>query len=153
VPIYTGVELQPLEIEALSYPGEVLDADDLIITFPIDSGIDPVYLMFSEPLDSGIFTRKQLQKKFDSHKEDFGFKGQNANNKTLAKFRDAILSHLSDPETIEKGTYHSEPNSKVYFNPSSNLVVIIGSDGMFVSGWHIERGTRQYHVYVDTGVL
>lgn len=47
VPIYTGVELQPLEIEALSYPGEVLDANDLIIIFPIDSGIEPVYLMFS----------------------------------------------------------------------------------------------------------
>jgi len=41
VPIYTGVELQPLEIEALSYPGEVLDANDLIIIFPIDSGIEP----------------------------------------------------------------------------------------------------------------
>lgn len=153
VPIYTGVELQPLEIEALPYPGEVPDANDLIITFPIDSDIEPVYLMFSEPLDSGIFTRKQLQKKFDSHKEDFGFKGQNANNKTLAEFRDAILSHLGDPATIEKGTYHSEPNSKVYFNPDSNLVVIIGGDGMFVSGWHLERGTRQYQVYVDTGVL
>ncbi|OCT20989.1 hypothetical protein A6E19_18215 [Pseudomonas putida] len=47
VPIYTGVELQPLEIEALPYPGEVLDANDLIIIFPIDSGIEPVYLMFS----------------------------------------------------------------------------------------------------------
>ncbi|HEK1686894.1 TPA: S-type pyocin domain-containing protein [Pseudomonas putida] len=44
---YTGVDLQPLEIKALLYPGEVLDANDLIITFPIDSGIDPVYLMFS----------------------------------------------------------------------------------------------------------
>lgn len=47
VPTYTGVELQPLSIEAETYPGMLPEAHDLIITFPNDSGIEPVYLMFS----------------------------------------------------------------------------------------------------------
>nr|WP_175571106.1 colicin D domain-containing protein [Pseudomonas aeruginosa] len=64
--------------------------------------------MLSSPLDSGIFTRRQLQKKFDSHKYDFGLGEKSANNGTLAEFRDKILEHLADPATVEKGTYHSE---------------------------------------------
>lgn len=153
IPVYTGTTLQPITVEAEPYPGVTITPDDLITWFPAESGIAPVYVMFSEPLDSGVFTRRQLQKKFDSHKEDFGFEGQNATNQTLTEFRDKILTHLSDPATIEKGTFHSEPNSKVYFNSDRNLVVIVGADGMFISGWHLEPGTRQYKVYIDTGVL
>ncbi|QGF91729.1 hypothetical protein GH769_00285 [Pseudomonas sp. CFSAN084952] len=64
VPTYTGVELKPLVIEAETYPGVVTDVSDLIISFPANSGLEPIYLMFSEPLDSGIFTRRQLDKKY-----------------------------------------------------------------------------------------
>ncbi|MDF5939854.1 hypothetical protein P4234_27165 [Pseudomonas aeruginosa] len=31
-----------------------------MVIFPADSGVEPVYVMLSSPLDSGIFTRKQL---------------------------------------------------------------------------------------------
>ncbi|MFC6298110.1 HNH nuclease [Pseudomonas sp. CCM 7893] len=153
IPIYPGATVRPLSIKPLINPGVLPLANDTIIHFPIHSGIAPVYVMFSEPLDSGIFTRRQLQKKFDSHKKDFGFEGQNANNRTLAEFRDKIRTHLNDPATVEKGTFHPRPNSKVYFNPKSNLVVIVGGDGMFISGWKICPGTDQYDFYMDNEVL
>ncbi|WP_410479955.1 S-type pyocin domain-containing protein [Pseudomonas aeruginosa] len=54
--------LTPLKTEPESYPGVLLDLNDLIVIFPADSGVKPVYVMLSSPLDSGIFTRRQLQK-------------------------------------------------------------------------------------------
>ncbi len=153
VPVYEGATLTPVKTEPESYPGIPLDLDDLIVIFPADSGVKPVYVMLSSPLDSGIFTRRQLQKKFDSHKYDFGLGEKSANNGTLAEFRDKILEHLADPATVEKGTYHSEVNSKVHYNARTNIVVIIGGDGMFVSGWRIEPGTDQYNFYMKNEVL
>ncbi|BGE61738.1 HNH nuclease [Pseudomonas aeruginosa] len=153
VPVYEGVTLTPLKTEPESYPGVLLDLNDLIVIFPADSGVKPVYVMLSSPLDSGIFTRRQLQKKFDSHKYDFGLGEKSANNGTLAEFRDKILEHLADPATVEKGTYHSEVKSKVHYNARTNIVVIIGEDGMFVSGWRIEPGTDQYNFYMKNEVL
>ncbi|MCU7281658.1 S-type pyocin domain-containing protein [Pseudomonas peradeniyensis] len=47
VPVYTGVELEPQTVTAEVYPGEVIDVSDLIITFPADSGMEPIYVMFS----------------------------------------------------------------------------------------------------------
>ncbi|MCO3850840.1 HNH nuclease [Pseudomonas aeruginosa] len=153
VPVYEGAALTPLKTGPESYPGMLLDLNDLIVIFPADSGVKPVYVMLSSPLDSGIFTRRQLQKKFDSHKYDFGLGEKSANNGTLAEFRDKILEHLADPATVEKGTYHSEVNSKVHYNARANIVVIIGEDGMFVSGWRIEPGTDQYNFYMKNEVL
>ncbi|HEJ4252532.1 TPA: S-type pyocin domain-containing protein [Pseudomonas aeruginosa] len=153
VPVYEGAALTPLKTGPESYPGMLLDLNDLIVIFPADSGVKPVYVMLSSPLDSGIFTRRQLQKKFDSHKYDFGLGEKSANNGTLAEFRDKILEHLADPATVEKGTYHSEVNSKVHYNARTNIVVIIGEDGMFVSGWRIEPGTDQYNFYMKNEVL
>lgn len=153
VPVYEGAALTPVKTEPESYPGVLLDLNDLIVIFPADSGVKPVYVMLSSPLDSGIFTRRQLQKKFDSHKYDFGLGEKSANNGTLAEFRDKILEHLADPATVEKGTYHSEVNSKVHYNARTNIVVIIGEDGMFVSGWRIEPGTDQYNFYMKNEVL
>ncbi|HEK0176216.1 TPA: S-type pyocin domain-containing protein [Pseudomonas aeruginosa] len=153
VPVYEGAALTPLKTGPESYPGMLLDLNDLIVIFPADSGVKPVYVMLSSPLDSGIFTRRQLQKKFDSHKYDFGLGEKSANNGTLAEFRDKILEHLADPATVEKGTYHSEVNSKVHYNARTNIVIIIGEDGMFVSGWRIEPGTDQYNFYMKNEVL
>lgn len=47
VPVYTGVELEPQAVKAEVYLGEVIDVSDLIITFPAGSGMEPIYLMFS----------------------------------------------------------------------------------------------------------
>ncbi|HCL3572620.1 TPA: hypothetical protein N2A78_002592 [Pseudomonas aeruginosa] len=75
--------------------------------------------MFKDPLDSWIFTRTQLQRKFNSHANDFGLGGLNSNTENLTKFRDAILAHLSDKKKVEKGICRREKGSKVYFNPET----------------------------------
>nr|WP_277608682.1 S-type pyocin domain-containing protein [Pseudomonas aeruginosa] len=153
VPVYEGAALTPLKTEPESYPGMLLDLNDLIVIFPADSGVKPVYVMLSSPLDSGIFTRKQLLKKYQSHADDFGFAGRNANNTTLAEFRDKILEHLGSPSTIEKGVYHRYQGSKVFYNPDTNIVVVLKEDGMFLSGWYLEPGSKQEKNYFENEVL
>ncbi|MBI7164394.1 S-type pyocin domain-containing protein [Pseudomonas aeruginosa] len=153
VPVYEGATLTPLKTEPESYPGVLLDLNDLIVIFPADSGVKPVYVMLSSPLDSGIFTRKQLLKKYQSHADDFGFAGRNANNITLAEFRDKILEHLGSPTTIEKGFYHRYQGSKVFYNPDTNIVVVLKEDGMFLSGWYLEPGSKQEKNYFENEVL
>lgn len=153
VPVYDGSQLTPVKPEARPYPGLVTLPSDYIIVFPVGSGVSPVYVMFKDPLDSGIFTRTQLQRKFNSHANDFGLGGLNSNTENLTKFRDAILAHLSDKKTVEKGIYRREKGSKVYFNPETNKVVILKGDGMFLSGWQLEPGSNQYEHYMKTEVL
>ena len=71
IPVYAGTTLQPITVTAESYPGVTINPEDLITWFPAESGIAPIYVMFSEPLDSGIFTKKQLDKKY-KHASKFG---------------------------------------------------------------------------------
>lgn len=104
IPVYAGTTLQPITVTAESYPGVTINPDDLITWFPAESGIAPIYVMFSEPLDSGIFTKKQLDKKY-KHASRFGVEEAQKNRQTLTKFRDAIEAHLADKDTFEKGTY------------------------------------------------
>ncbi|AMK33657.1 colicin/pyosin nuclease family protein [Pseudomonas putida] len=151
-PVFTGVELKPISVKAQTYPGVFPDANDFIITFPADSGLKPVYVMFSEPLDSGIFTRKQLDKKY-KHAKSFGVADTKKNSETLAEFRDAVQAHLKDSGTIEKGTYLYAEGSKVYFNSTTKNVVVLDSAGNFLSGWKLVPGTPQYDNYISTGKL
>ncbi|MBI8818842.1 S-type pyocin domain-containing protein [Pseudomonas aeruginosa] len=153
VPVYEGATITPVQAEPESYPGVPLSLDDLIVIFPADSGVKPVYVMLSSPLDSGIFTRKQLLKKYQSHADDFGFAGRNANNTTLTEFRDKILEHLSSPSTIEKGVYHRYQGSKVFYNPDTKIVVVLKEDGMFLSEWYLEPGSKQEKNYLENEVL
>ncbi len=80
---------------------------------PLENGYQPLYVMFNSPLDVFPFTRKQLDKKF-KHASDFGINDTQKNSETLTKYRDAIAAHLNDKDTIEKGTYPREKNSKVF---------------------------------------
>lgn len=108
--------------------------------------------MVSEPLDSGRFTRKQLDKKF-KHASDFGIADTKKNRETLTEFRDAIDKHLADKGTIEKGTYLLVKDSKVFFNSRTNNVVVISKDNSFISGWKLEKNTQQYKNYIEKGIL
>ncbi|MBV6749941.1 S-type pyocin domain-containing protein [Pseudomonas chlororaphis] len=154
IPIYTGITLTPIEVKAEPLPGmDQWDIRDGIYTFPLDSGLPAIYVVFSESLDSGRFTRKQLDKKYLKHASDFGVSDTRKNSETLTKFRDAIEAHLADEETIEKGTYLYEKGSKVFFNSKTNNVVILNSDNKFVSGWNLTSGTPQYNAYIDGGSL
>ncbi|TLP64721.1 MULTISPECIES: S-type pyocin domain-containing protein [Pseudomonas] len=49
-PVYEGATLTPVEVRIDSYP-EVADAslDDYVIVFPAESGIPPLYVVFSSP--------------------------------------------------------------------------------------------------------
>nr|WP_052451060.1 S-type pyocin domain-containing protein [Pseudomonas batumici] len=153
IPIYTGITLTPIEVKAESFPAvDQWNIRDAIYTFPADSGLPPIYVVLSESLDSGIFTRVQLQAKY-KHAKNFGVMDINQNNDSLRKFRDAIKAHLEDKDTVEKGSYHHAKNSKVYFNPKTNNVVILTKDGKFLSGWQLKEGTDQHKNYMNGGVL
>ena len=152
-PVYTGATVTPVVGRVDTFPGLVeAGFDDFITVFPVESGLPPLYVMFSEPLDSGIFTRSQLQAKF-KHAKHFGVVDKNQNNLNLLKFRNAINEHLSDQDTVEKGTYHHAKKSKVFNNSRTQNVVVLTEGGKFLSGWHLKKNTEQYDNYINGGAL
>lgn len=156
-PVHTGTEIKPVET-LVTTTTPAVDAgglQDFIYWRPdaAGTGVEPVYVMLNDPLDSGRFTRKQLDRKYLKHANDFGVNDTKKNRATLTKFRDAIEAHLADKRTVEKGTYLHEKESKVFFNPKTNNVVILKQNGDFISGWHLTVGTPQYEVYIKTGNL
>jgi len=117
-----------------------------------ETGVEALYVMVSDPLDSGSFTRKQLDKQF-KHASDFGIADTKKNSVTLTQYRDAIEAHLKDRDTVKKGTYRREKESKVYFNPKNMRVVIIKANGDFLSGWKINPDADNGRIYLETGDL
>ena len=153
IPVYTGITLTPIEVKAEPFPiANQLDIRDAIYVYPADSGLPAIYAVFSEPLDAGIFTRKQLDRKF-KHAKSFGITDTRKNTETLTKLRDAINEHLADADTHPQGTYQREEGSTVFFNSKTNNVVILDKDGKFVSGWKLDPNTPQFKNYVGKGVL
>ncbi|HGB5012009.1 TPA: colicin D domain-containing protein, partial [Salmonella enterica subsp. diarizonae serovar 61:r:-] len=149
-PVHTGTEIKPVEtVTVTTTPAADIELQDFIYWRPdaAGTGVEPVYVMLSDPLDSGRFTRKQLDKKYFKHANDFGISDTRKNRETLTKFRDAIEAHLADKSTVKKGTYIPEKDSDVFFNPNTNNVVILNKNGKFISGWALTPGTPQYDVY------
>lgn len=95
---------------------------------------------------------EQLGKKW-KHRSNFGINTTKKNAATLPYYRQAIIWHLSRPQTIAYGTYQYSPGSKVYFNPITNLAVILDRNNNFVSGWRLIPGTAQFRNYINEGVL
>lgn len=155
-PVHTGTEVKQADsIVTTTLPvADIPALQDFIYWQPdaTGTGVEPIYVMLSDPLDSGKYTRRQLQRKY-KHAIDFGISDTKINSETLTKFRDAIDAHLADKDTFEKGTYRREKGSKVYFNPKTNNVVILGENGDFISTWNLIPGSPQYTNYMDTGVL
>ncbi len=155
-PVHTGTEVKQADsIVTTTLPvADVPALQDFIYWQPdaTGTGVEPIYVMLSDPLDSGKYTRRQLQKKY-KHAVDFGISDTKINSETLAKFRDAIEAHLSDKNTKEKGTYIREKDSKVYFNSETNNAVVIKKDGSFSTGMKLVPGTPQYRNYIEKGVL
>ncbi|UYA60185.1 hypothetical protein NAL19_2031 [Pectobacterium sp. F1-1] len=153
----TGVDVKPVDkITVTVTPvAEPVEFDDYIIWTPTadGSGVEPIYVVFNDPLDSDRFTRKQLDKKYLKHAKDFGIVDTRKNSETLTKFRDAIITHLEEKETFEKGTYLLVKDSKVFFNPKTNNVVVMDKDNKFISGWKLDVDSQQYKNYVNNGVL
>ncbi|VXD04580.1 Colicin-D [Enterobacterales bacterium 8AC] len=155
-PVHTGTEIkQVASIVTTTYPADDLQGlQDFIYWQPdaAGTGVEPIYVMLSEPLDSGRFTRKQLDKKF-KHAIDFGINDTKKNSETLTKYRDAIEAHLADTGTVERGTYRREKGSRVYFNPKTMNVVILKADEKFLSGWKINPDADNGRIYLETGDL
>lgn len=149
----TGNQNQPPESFSIeTYPLEdEPDFSHLILVFE-GLNLKPLYVVFQDSLDDGKYTRKQLDKKF-KHAPDFGVNDLKKNKETLTKFRDALDDHLSDVNTVEKGTYILSKDSKVFYNPNTKNVVVLRDDGMFVSGWKLIPNTAQYINYIENGVL
>lgn len=156
-PVHTGTEIkQVASIVTTPYPADDLkDIRDFIYWQPdaAGTGVEPIYVMLSDPLDSGRFTRKQLDKKYLKHASDFGINDTKKNRETLTKFRDAIEAHLEDKGTVEKGTYLLVEDSKVFFNSKTNNVVVTSKDGSFISGWKLDVTSQQYKNYIEKGIL
>ncbi|TCL47792.1 colicin D [Raoultella planticola] len=155
-PAHTGTDIRQADsIVTTTYPVEdQREIQDFIYWQPdaTGTGVEPIYVMLSDPLDLGKFTRRQLQKKY-KHAIDFGISDTKINSETLTKFRDAIEAHLADKDTVEKGTYRRDKGAKVYFNPKTMRAVIIRANGDFLSGWKIDPTEENGKIYLDTGVL
>ncbi|BEN44365.1 pyocin [Serratia sp. SRS-8-S-2018] len=155
-PVHTGTSIRQADsIVVTTFPADVVqDLQDFILWQPdaLETGVEAVYVMVSDPLDSGRFTRQQLDKKY-KHASDFGVADTRKNRETLTQYRDALEAHLKDKDTVEKGTYRREKGAKVFFNSRTNNVVVLDKNGVFISGWHLTPGTPQYNGYINTGVL
>lgn len=155
-PVHTGTDVKQADsIVTTTLPAADIPAlQDFIYWQPdaTGTGVEPIYVMLSDPLDSGKYTRRQLQKKY-KHAIDFGITDTKINGETLTKFRDAIEAHLSDKDTFEKGTYRRDKGSKVYFNPKTMNAVIIQANGEFLSGWKINPAADNGRIYLETGDL
>jgi len=75
------------------------------------------------------------------------------NGDTITQYQTAIKSHLDNKNTYEHGTYLLVPDSKVFFNPQTNNVVVVDKTGNFVSGWKLDPQTKQYENFMNNGTL
>ncbi|EMP2574427.1 S-type pyocin domain-containing protein [Serratia marcescens] len=155
-PVHTGTGIRQADsIVVTTFPADVVqDLQDFILWQPdaLETGVEAVYVMVSDPLDSGRFTRQQLDKKY-KHASDFGIADTRKNRETLTQYRDALEAHLKDKDTVEKGTYRREKGSKVFFNPNTMNVVVLKENGDFLSGWKINPDADNGRIYLDTGDL
>jgi hypothetical protein len=85
------------------------------------------------PIDS------KVQTKFNSHKKHFGMEKNNWSNPSKEIFKQRIIEHISDPDTIPiAGRYARSKQDVVhYFNPKTKLNVMKSMDGKFISGWEL----------------
>lgn len=156
-PVHTGTTIKQVDsIVTTTFPAEDLKGlQDFIYWQPdaTGSGVEAIYVMMRDPLDSGRFTHKQLDKKYLKHASDFGINDTRKNRETLTKFRDALEKHLEDKGTVEKGIYILVEGSKVFFNSKTNNVVVTSKDGSFISGWKLDVNSPQYKNYIEKGIL
>lgn len=83
---------------------------------------------------SGVkFTPSQLQKKY-KHAEDFGL-SSSYSKLNAKKYQEAIIAHLNDVNTRQFGTYLYSKQSKVYYNDTTGMVVVLNVKGDFITAF------------------
>lgn len=80
------------------------------------------------------FDASQVASKY-GHASDFGVTG-NYNQANANAFVDAMSSHMDNSMSIS-GTYRSTIGVTHFFDPTTNLNVMIDANGNFVSGWRL----------------
>jgi RHS repeat-associated protein len=85
------------------------------------------------------FTDKKLQSQLAQHGADFGITGPN-NAAARAAFRQAIVKHVTSPDTTRiVGSYRGQPAIH-YVNPQTGLDVFTKPNGEFWGGWQLNPG-------------
>lgn len=94
------------------------------------------------------FSARHLQKKF-KHAIDFGVTGT-ANQKNWELFEYAMRKHMDSDHTIVViGKYRWNTDVYHYFDPTTNLNVMIDMDKNFISGWKLS--SRQSSDLLELG--
>ncbi len=60
---------------------------------------------------------------------------------------------FDDSTTKQLGTYGFVDDSKIFFNSTTNNIVIVDSAGSFVTEFKLYLGTKQFDNYMKNGVL
>jgi Colicin D len=85
----------------------------------------------------------KLQHIYDKHAGDFGLSG-NKNPEQLRKLKEAIDSHLVDPDTrLVQGQYRGI-DAGLYFNLRTEIVVVVDSDNNVVAGFKASQAQADY---------
>ncbi len=98
------------------------------------------------------FSLSQLDRKF-KHASDFGIVTTKKNPQTLLQFQMAITSHLDDASTISRGTYGFVQKSQVFFNPNTNIAVVLDKSSNFITGFKLLPGSKQFENFTKRGIL
>jgi hypothetical protein len=90
---------------------------------------------------------RKLRAKFDAHKYDFGLSGTNFNTQNAGLFKQNMIDHINNPDTIAiAGTYRNTEAVVHYFNPITEINVMKDMNGDWISGWKL--GNKQIkHLY------
>jgi len=85
---------------------------------------------------------RKMRKKFDRHRGDFGMAGENYNKKNVNLFKQKILEHMNDVDTIPlSGIFTRGDVGDVihYYNPKTKVNVMKDMAEDFVSGWKLKE--------------
>jgi len=109
-------------------------------------------------LDVGLLKKEmavldsQIQMKF-KHAGKFGIIG-NYNKQNSDLFRQKLIEHVQSSDTIAfAGTHRGTEKVVHFYNPKTGRDVMKGTDGKFISGWELEKGSKQEYYLKTRGNL
>ena len=89
------------------------------------------------------FDEKNVQHEF-KHAKDFGIEG-NWNKENAQLFKNKIIEHVNDPETIMlKSVYHGE-RTNLFYNPRTNIGVHLRLNNHFWTGWKLSLNQLKFN--------
>ena len=86
------------------------------------------------------FNNPKLRSKFNKHKDIFGMEDVNFNKQNAEVFKQKIVDHVNNPDTIPiagEYTRGNVGNVVHYYNPKTEIDVMKDTSGNFVSVWEL----------------